>query len=496
MHPLYRSSLRDRPACKAAARCGIEQPPPQPSPQRGREQEGFRAWPRLAAVINVFSAKAKPDDLLNIDFAGWAFAVWAFAAWAFAAWSVCSARPALAQPPGAPPSPVVVALAAKKEITPDQVFVGTVRPLKRAVIGSAVDGRVVEFNVEQGQRVEAMQPIAQLLTETIRLEVEAAEAELDLRKHEHEEMKNWTRPEELAQSRARVARTKALMDFAKQRYERLQSLAQAGGGLSQNELEESFSATVAAEENHRESLAANDLAEAGARDEKIAQAAAQVAIQTANVERLKDQLTKHTMISRFAGYVTAEHTEIGQWLKRGDPVAEVVALDEVDVEARLPEDYVAFVRPGSEATVIVPALPGQTLVGKVKRVVPQADERARTFPVLVRVTNIIGENDDPLLKAGMIARVALPTGAPHTALVVPKDAIVPGTKQIWVVDVDPKNPKVGKARLTPVEFGATSGSSIEVLKGLSLGDRVVVIGNERLRPGQEVAVTTRVEAAP
>jgi RND family efflux transporter MFP subunit len=390
---------------------------------------------------------------------------------------------------------VEVVIAAKQDFTPDQAFVGTVRPLKRALIGSAVDGRVVEFNVDQGQRVEAGQPIAQLLTETIKLEVLAAEGELELRKQELTEMQNWTRPEELAQSRARVARTKALMDFAKHRYERMQSLAESGGGLSQDDLEESWSATVAAEENHRESVAANELAESGARAEKIAQAAAQVAIQAANVERLNDQLTKHTVISRFAGYVTAEHTEIGQWLKRGDPVAEVVALDEVEIEAHLPEDYVAFVRPGAEVHVVVPALPNRPFAGKVSRVVPQADERARTFPVLVRVENVIGEDDDPLLKAGMIARVTLPTGTARATLAVSKDAVVPGTKQMWVVDVDPKNPKQGKVRPTPVEFGATSGSSIEVVKGLQPGDRVVVIGNERLRPGQEVVMAVR-EAAP
>ena len=74
-------------------------------------------------------------------------------------------------------------------------------------------------------------------------------------------------------------------------------------------------------------------------------------------------------------------------------------------------------------------------------------------------------------------------------------ALVPGTKQMWVVDVDAKNPKKGKARPVQVELGATSGSSIEVLKGIAAGDRVVVIGNERLRPAQDVVVATRETAS-
>jgi RND family efflux transporter MFP subunit len=411
--------------------------------------------------------------------------------WIVPAMLVLAAGPAWAQAPMGPPSPVAVVTAKMQQFTPDQAFVGTVRPLRRAVIGSAVDGRVVEFNVDQGQRVAEGQPIAQLLTETINLEVKAAEAELELRKQELEEMKNWTRPEELAQARARVGRTKALMNFAQQRYERMKSLFESGGGLSQEELEEAYSATVAAEENHHEAVAANKLAEEGARGEKIAQAEAQVAMQKANVDRLKDQRDKHTVISRFTGYVTAEHTEIGQWLKRGDPVAEVVALDEVEIAAQVPENYVVFVRSGATVNIVFSALPGQPFTGTVSRVVPQADERARTFPVLVRAKNTIDERDDPLLKAGMIARVTLPTGAERTALAVPKDALVPGTRQMWVVDVDPKKPKQGKARPVQVELGATSGSSIEILSGVKAGERVVVVGNERLRPGQDVVIAER-----
>ena len=54
--------------------------------------------------------------------------------------------------------------------------------------------------------------------------------------------------------------------------------------------------------------------------EKIAQAQARLMVQQAMVDRLKDQIKKHTIIARFDGYVTAEFTEVGAWLGRGDPV--------------------------------------------------------------------------------------------------------------------------------------------------------------------------------
>ena len=81
--------------------------------------------------------------------------------------------------PGLPA--VIVSPVVEREITAGQTFVGTVMPLKKAIIGSAVDGRVVEFPLDEGDRVEQGQTLAQLLTDTIKLEVETAEAELKLR---------------------------------------------------------------------------------------------------------------------------------------------------------------------------------------------------------------------------------------------------------------------------------------------------------------------------
>ena len=112
-------------------------------------------------------------------------------------------------------------------------------------------------------------------------------------------------------------------------------------------------------------------------------------MQDAIVRRLRDQIKKHTIISRFAGYVTAEHTEVGQWVTRGDPVAEVVALDEVEIVAKVVESQIPFVHVGDSVRVEVPSLPDQLFTGTVSAVVPQADTRSRTFPVKVTVQNEI-----------------------------------------------------------------------------------------------------------
>jgi multidrug efflux pump subunit AcrA (membrane-fusion protein) len=200
------------------------------------------------------------------------------------------------------PARIVVAEAVEQEVSSGETFIGTVRPLKRAVIGSAVDGRVVEFPVNVGERVEEGQALAQLLTETISLEVAAAEAELALRTEELAELQNGSLPEEIEQARARKEAAAANKQYLMQRRERMEKLRQ-GNAASEDVLQEAVSLSLSAEEGFLEAKAAWDLAVRGPRDEKIAQARSRVALQQAVVDRLQDQLKKHTVITRFTGYV-------------------------------------------------------------------------------------------------------------------------------------------------------------------------------------------------
>lgn len=390
---------------------------------------------------------------------------------------------------------VVVAEAVQQEVSSGEVFVGTVRPLKRSVVGSAADGRVVEFPINIGDRVEEGQVLAQLLTETIALEKAAAEAELALRREELAELENGSLPEEIEQARARMEAAAATKKYLASRRERMERLRQSNAA-SEDVAQEALSQSLAAEEAFLEAKAAWNLAVRGPRAEKIAQARSRVALQQAVVDRLQDQLQKHTVITRFTGYVTAEHTEVGAWVSRGDPVAEIVALDTVEVEAFVLDSHVGYIDLGEEVLVKVPALAGQVFTGRVSAVVPQADDRTRTFPVRVEVKNVIG-GGGPVIKAGMLAQVTLQTGPTQQAVLVPKDALVLGgpMPMVYLVAPDAKDPDKKTVVPMPVEIGVAAGGQVQVLpsaaaKGAAVkaGDLVVVLGNERLRPGQAVTV--------
>jgi RND family efflux transporter MFP subunit len=391
------------------------------------------------------------------------------------------------------PEPVAVGPVVQQEVSSGQAFVGTVVPLRTSTVGGAVEGRVVGFFVNEGDRVSADQPLAQLRTETLKIEIASARAKLRLQQQILAELENGSRPQEIDQTRARMLAAKALSEYWAAKLKRTRTVYERGSA-TEEELQETVSSAVKAEQDYNDAQAALELAEEGPRAERIEQARASIAVQEEEVRRLEDQLEKHTIRAPFDGYVVAEHTELGQWLSAGDPVVEVAELDKVDVEVPVLEDYVHSIEVGMSARVEIGAIPDTAFTGEVALIVPRADIRARRFPVKVRLSNV-QSGGSVLVKAGMFARVTFAVGSRGMALFVHKDALVLGgpSPVVFVLDPDPKQPEHGTVRPVPVELGVAAGDLIEVKGALEPGQQVVVEGNERLLPGQAVLVTRVVD---
>ena len=404
--------------------------------------------------------------------------------------------PAPAQPPGggaAPPPPVVVAPAEDRQLAAGQSFVGTVFPARVSDVGSAVDGRLVRLPILDGQRVEKGETIAELLRGLLEIERQGAVAELERLRQALAELEAGSRPEELAQARALVEGFDARLEFARSRLQRLRRLAERGTStveeLHDAETEQRQIAAQLA--GARASLT---LAEAGPRKEQIAQAAAAVAAQEAAVERIDDQLGKHTIRAPFTGWVVQRFTEEGQWVARGGLIARIAELDEVEVVVQVPEVSIGRLRGDASVRLEFDAAADRTWIGRVARVVPQADLLARSFPVRVRLENQIIDGA-PVLRGGMIARAWLPVGKTGLATVVPKDALVLGgaAPVVYVVAPGPsaagapEGAATGTVRPVEVTLGTTVDGGVEVRGALAAGDLVVVRGNERLRPGATVS---------
>jgi RND family efflux transporter MFP subunit len=200
----------------------------------------------------------------------------------------------------------------------------------------------------------------------------------------------------------------------------------------------------------------------------------------AQIDLLKDEIQNKTVRAPFAGFVAKEHTQVGEWLPVGGPreVVTLVDLGHIRITVDVPERYVVKLSPGSAVRVAVESLPGETVIGKIAAILPEGDPNSRTFPVRVTLPN-----PGFKIKSGMEVRAAFDLGTKKNALLVPKDAIVTAgaNRVVFLVMSTVVQP-------VPVTVTGYYDGNVAVEGAINPGDRVVIRGNERLRPGQPVQV--------
>ena len=205
--------------------------------------------------------------------------------------------------------------------------------------------------------------------------------------------------------------------------------------------------------------------------------------QEAGVEGVEDEIGKCTIEAPFDGRITEESTEIGQWLKKGDSVISMLQLDSVKVRVPVPEKYIQGLNVGDESEVSFPALGGIARTGHIIHIVPQADKRARTFPVYIKI-----DNRDEEVKSGMFAEATFEMGALLSTTMILKEGIVRrGGGEFVYLAVD------GKVTEVPVQTGIAHKNLVQIIGDVKPGVDVIVRGNERVRNAQDIQVTGRID---
>ena len=387
------------------------------------------------------------------------------------------------------PANVIVAEVIERPVAPTQNFVATISPLRKSIVGSAVAGRVEKFLYDEASpetkltRVQKGQVLANLREGTIRIQVEVATAQRDLRMAEWEEAEQTQEgKEELAEALLTAASEN--YQFNRKQYERNEKLYKSGGSIALEEVERSRNEYATARQAY---IAAGINNENVKRGDNIRQAKARLDEANAVLRELQDRLEKYTIYAPFNGFVVTEHTEVGAWIRSGDPVAEVVQLHPVEVRAFVPEKYIGNVQIDAKAKV-VPSAGGKSATGTITGIVAEAVSRSRTFPVKIQI-----ENPDHVFKAGMLAEVTLAVGEKQPLNLVPKDALVLGgqSPRIFLAVPDPDDDQKYVAKMMPVREGPSLGDWIAVTPiadEIIPGDLVIEKGNERLRPNAPLIV--------
>ncbi len=384
-----------------------------------------------------------------------------------------------AQPPML--SRVAVVQAEHRVVPVTVTLVGTTKPYTRSNIASEVAGIVEAIPVIEGQRVEAGSLVCQLRDDVRRMALEQAERRLGELQAQLAQLEAGSRKEEIAAAAAELGEAQAIEEKWRLELARISSLRERNQA-SDKEYNDTVAEEKAARQRGARARAAYDLVLAGPRVEQIEQARYAVRAQEVAVRLLRYDLEQTRIRAPFAGAVTRRDTEVGQWLPAGGPVLELIELDRILVRVDVPESAVFALSAGDRITVIVEAL-DHTLEGVVERIVPQADERARTFPVDVLLDNSAGQ-----LKSGMFVRAIVPAGPAVESIIVPRDAILQRAGAQYVVIVAP--PPQGQGHMAvpvPVKLGASLGSWVAVSATmLQPGVPVAVKGHDRVYGPQPV----------
>lgn len=186
------------------------------------------------------------------------------------------------------------------------------------------------------------------------------------------------------------------------------------------------------------------------------------------------KLERHRVRAPFDGVVARRHVDPGDWVNPGTSVVDVVSTGAVEVRVDAPLQLARQVEPGQSVELRL----DPPVAGTVGGVVPALDPISRTA-----VVRVVPAAEAPGLVAGTAVPVAFSIRY-DGGMVIPRDAIVVGA-------VDERVFKVVEGAAQPVTVQTVASSAERVLvqaDGLSVGDAVVVRGNERLRPDQPVRV--------
>ena len=171
----------------------------------------------------------------------------------------------------------------------------------------------------------------------------------------------------------------------------------------------------------------------------------------------------------YDGVVVERHAGRGEVVGPADQLFTIADLSRLWIELDIFERDLADVREGQEVDVTTAAWPGRTFPARIVYVADVLDARARTVRARVEL-----DNADGALKPGMFATALIHTDEGHTVVAVPRDAVqnVEGADVVWVPGDEP-----GAFVARPVLMGEElPGGLVELTAGLAAGDAVVVAG--------------------
>lgn len=313
--------------------------------------------------------------------------------------------------------------------------VGSVRARTSAVVSTRIPGSINILRVREGDRVKKGQLLLQLDAQENQAGAAAATAATDEARRGLEE----------ALSRKKLA------DSTFERYQNLfkeQAVSRQEFDVRQTERD----------------MAAQGVARA---ESKLKQAQ--------EASRGATTMSDYTkIISPISGIIASKQADLGATVFPGQPLMTIEDEGSYQLELAIPENLAMKIKPGTPVQVTLDAI-GSSFAAKIAEIVPTADSASRTFAAKITL-------NQKGLKSGIFGRGSIHTGATVNGITVPKKALFErgALTSLWTLD------KESIARMRIVKVGRQTGDRVEILSGLSEGDRVVASGVEKVTEGAKV----------
>ena len=200
----------------------------------------------------------------------------------------------------------------------------------------------------------------------------------------------------------------------------------------------------------------------------------EIAMVKARIEVARDRLQRSTIRAAFSGVIAERMGNLGEWVEPGDAILRLVSMQRLEVQVQVPAQTITLLQPGQMLNV----WDGNNVEQCMIRVlIPVADPVSRLYELRLQI-----EHDRWL--PGYPLQAELPVNATHTALAIEQDAVVTRRNGTAVYRINTEN----IAEMIPVSLGVSNQEYIEIIGDIQPGDRLVVRGNERLRPGMPVMI--------
>ena len=357
------------------------------------------------------------------------------------------------------PVPVTLATVESREITPALFGIGTVEARYTHKIGPTFAGRIKRVEVQPGDHVKTGQLLGEM--DPVDLDDKIGAQDAALKRAEASILAVEAQIQEVS-ARKSFAETQA------KRYEQLlvvRAVSEESVEAKRQELQIAQANLSAARANLEASR--QELARARAERDGLIR-------QRANLR----------LVSPVDGLVTRRDADPGTTVIAGQAVVEVVEPGSIWINVRFDQQRALGLRAELPAQIVLRSQAGESRAGRVSRIEPHAD--TVTEEVLAKVA--FNQRPQTLPPIGELAEVTVALAAQKSMPVVPNASVqrVDGRLGVWVVED-------GSLRFAPVKTGATDlEGRVQILQGLSGGERVVVYSQKALDAHSRIKIVDRI----